>query len=129
MKITKEQKQQYVEYFLGCIDTGDCDTEITTEKEKIEYVTLCFRGEIWHWRKKQEIISPNTAIIEWLQGLPSCLRMAYTYHDIDTLAEKILKRKLSEKQLFIAERDYWPLMAEIFMRLIRRHHLMDMIYY
>lgn len=77
MKTTKTQKNQLNEYLLNSI--------INEQGENIKdlnYVYACFKSEFLYPSNLNYYGSIENCFKNWLQGLPSCLNIDFTYHDI-----------------------------------------------
>lgn len=72
-------------YVLDCIHSDE--VELTTDKERIEYFFRMFGMEGDCDYKRRMYPNEQERIAQYLQGLPSCCSVAYTYHDIIALGE------------------------------------------
>lgn len=53
-----------------------------SDKTKINYLVECFNDEYNYAYNKRIYPNLQQRIAEWLMGLPSCIHVAFTYHDI-----------------------------------------------
>jgi hypothetical protein len=86
-KCFKEQIQTHILERLTEEDFINDDYKLSTTKDKIELVVKEFKN--WYNPYEQKV-TPNlqTAFIGFLQGLPSCLNIEFTYHNIhETMKE------------------------------------------
>ena len=67
-------------YLFDCIHSDE--VELTTDKEKVDYFFECFRKEFNNGYYRRMYPNLQDRIAQYLQGLPSCIGIAYTYHDI-----------------------------------------------
>ena len=67
-------------YLFDCIHSDE--VELTTDKEKVNYFFECFRKEFNDEYHRRMYPNLQDRIAQYLQGLPSCIGIAYTYHDI-----------------------------------------------
>lgn len=67
-------------YLFDCIHSDE--VELTTDKEKVDYFFECFRNEFNDEYHRRMYPYLQDRIAQYLQGLPSCIGVAYTYHDI-----------------------------------------------
>jgi hypothetical protein len=118
MRLNKEQNAKYMNYILSCINAEEYGKENLTDKEKVQFVIDCFVAEKWNWQKKQKI-SLQSAFTEYLQGLPTCLTLAFYNSDIVKLAEEISGEKYTDKQADKIFGNYWIFMASKFFRLAK----------
>lgn len=72
-------------YILDCIHSDE--VKLTTDKERIEYFFRMFSMEGDCDYKRRVYPNEQERIAQYLQGLPSCCGVAYTYHDITALGE------------------------------------------
>lgn len=74
-------------YILSCIDADgyDLDRQPETDKEKLLFLWETFNAE-YGWNIKR--IGAFKALVEWLQGLPSSIGIAFTNWEILELARK-----------------------------------------
>ena len=133
MKLTKEQRQAYRDYIIQCIDDNMYPDEIEgmSDKEKINFVLQDFIRVQWRWRHTKyphHTWNLETLLVEYFQGLPGTINIAFTYHDIIKLAENIMKRELSEKEQEKVCDNYWRFIAHVFIMLVRKHGLMGDLY-
>jgi len=118
-RLTKDQINQYKQYFIDCIDGENYNQELKTDKEKIQFVFDCFNSEYWHWNKRRNI---QKVFAEYLSGLPSCVNIVFMNYDILQLAERI-NGKLTEKQEEKILENYWNFMSSIFFKLVKQHKI------
>ena len=71
---TKELKN----YLINSIDLSDYEGSL---ENTLENVYEIMQREKFSYRNDNEL----KTIIDWLQGLPSCLALVYTYYDIKEL--------------------------------------------
>ena len=96
--ITAAEKKAFINsYILEAIDGEGYDVNPETPKDKIVFLCDTFESE-YGWRADQ--IGRFNAFMDWLQGLPSCFNIAFTYCDILDLAKEqgSLPVDASEKQ-------------------------------
>lgn len=118
MRLNKEQNAKYMNYILSCINAEEYGKENLTDKEKVQFVIDCFVAEKWNWQKKQKI-SLQSAFTEYLQGLPTCLTLAFYNSDIVKLAEEISGNTYNEKIADKILENYWRFMTAKFFRLAK----------
>lgn len=119
MRLSKEQNKKYCDYILSCIDSSDhYPLEPKTDKDKVRFVVDCFVNEKWSWQKKQNINLQN-AFTEYLQGLPTCLTLAFYNSDIIKLAEEVNGEVYGEKQADKILENYWLFMTAKFFKLAK----------
>lgn len=79
-------------YILDCIkkssSAADQGIEFTTDKEVLEFFFNCFNEEFNFQTNKRMFPSLQDRIGEYLQGLPGCCNIDYTYNDILLLGVK-----------------------------------------
>lgn len=93
-KTTKEVKDirtrktggvQYA-YLLDCIKVEGIKR--ATDKRKIEYFFDCFNREYNYAQNKRMYPNLQARVAEYLQGLPTCCTLDYSYYDIIQLGKK-----------------------------------------
>lgn len=67
-------------YLFDCIHSDE--VELTTDKKKVDYFFGCFQKEFDDEYNRRMYPNLQDRIAQYLQGLPSCIGIAYTYHDI-----------------------------------------------
>jgi hypothetical protein len=78
LSMTQAKNLQFA-YILSCIDGSNHGKDLTTDKDKINFVMDCFDSEYYNWRKKEN----NQAVLsEWLQGLPTSCNIDYENYRI-----------------------------------------------
>ena len=79
MKLTPKQRQNYKKYIYSCIDIEDKENTV---------INLMKRFKIeagWNIDR----VGRLNALTEWIQGLPSCINIAFTNYEILQLAKKL----------------------------------------
>lgn len=97
-------------YIIDAINASGYHKELQTDVEKIKFLRDTFVGE-YGWAVKRYGV--QGAIKEWLQGLPSCIDIAFTNYDILELAREwgSLPEDATEKQENKILNNYWDYMA------------------
>lgn len=72
-------------YVLDCIQSDE--VELTTDKERIEYFFRMFGIEGDYENKRKLYPNEQERIAQYLQGLPSCCRIAYANYAITALGK------------------------------------------
>lgn len=110
-------------YILNAIDaSGYQEKELKTIKDKISFLKDTFYSE-----KGWEIerIGRGAAIKDWIQGLPTCLHIAFYNCDILELAKTwgSLPINPTEKQEDKILENYWSFMANKISQLFEGYHV------
>lgn len=112
-----EQKRFIHQYILDCVDSSGYGVETETDITKIVFLLNTFKAE-YGWAVQR--MGNHKAFAEWLQGLPSCLNIAFMNCDILALATKqgTLPDSPTEKQEDAILEKYWRYMT---MRVFELH--------
>lgn len=115
--MTKQYAQENA-YIMNAIDPEAYEVHRETDKEKLVFLFDTFQSE-YGWRVKQ--VGLQTALMDWLQGLPRAINIAFYNHDILKLAKEwgSLPDNASEKQEDKILNNYWRFMS---MRIISLWH-------
>ena len=95
---TAAEKKAFIEnYILEAIDSSGYDASPETPEDKVEFLLNTFESE-YSWSIDRN--GKFNAFIDWLQGLPSCFNIAFTYSDVIDLAKRqgSLMHNATEKQ-------------------------------
>ncbi|HPS30200.1 MAG TPA: hypothetical protein PLZ43_08090 [bacterium] len=99
-------------YIVSCIDSSDRDLEKEPETpfSKVQFLKTCFESEYGHEIKRSGHLK---AMINWLQGLPSCLNIEFANYRILELAKSwgSLPENPTENEEDRILDNYWNLMA------------------
>ena len=97
-------------YIIDSIDASEYGKELKNDNEKIEFLRDTFQSEYGFAIQRYGI---QGAIKEWLQGLPSCINIAFYNYDILILAREwgSLKEGATEKQEDKILDNYWNYIA------------------
>jgi hypothetical protein len=123
MSKSSELDQTVKLYIINCIASDGYDVpEPTTTADKIAFVQNCFNKE-YGFNIAQ--VGRQTAVMNWLQGLPSCLNIEFMNYQILILAETwgSLPPNASEKQQDKIIDNYWNFMAAKLCQLFDGYHV------
>jgi len=123
MSKSSELDQTVKLYIISCIASDGYDVpEPTTTAEKIAFVQDCFNKE-YGFNVAQ--VGRQTAVMNWLQGLPSCLNIEYMNYQILILAETwgSLPPNASEAKQDKLLDNYWNFMAAKLCQLFDGYHV------
>jgi hypothetical protein len=82
---TKDLNAQVFPYILDAIDTDGYDVEADTNKEKLQFLFDTFKSEYGWMIARKGLYG---AFTEWLQGVPTVIRIDIYNSEILELAEK-----------------------------------------
>lgn len=102
-------KKAFQEYILSCIDPESYGVTATTPKELINFVVETFEKEYWHeYNQKYYNGNKVNGFINWLMGLPSCIKIDFEWCVIDELGKEfgLLDQKSKESD-FAKWRETW----------------------
>ena len=104
---------------LYILDSIDCEG---TTQEKIDFVRECFNSE-YGWRVDQ--VGEVRALIDWLQGLPSAVNIAFYNDDIVSLAKAwgSIPEDATEKQEDKILENYWNFIANKLSQLMHGYRI------
>jgi|AntDeeMinimDraft_6_1070357.scaffolds.fasta_scaffold38002_1 hypothetical protein len=123
MSKSSELDQTVKLYIISCIASdGYGVPELITTADKIAFVQDCFNKE-YGFNIAQ--VGRQTAVMNWLQGLPSCLNIEFMNYQILILAETwgSLPPNASEKQQDKIIDNYWNFMAAKLCQLFDGYHV------
>jgi hypothetical protein len=85
---TNKYRANIFKYLLNSIEFEDLGGVELSDHQKIDYLFATYEDEFGKWNKKRY---PNNQerLAQWLMGLPSCISIAFTYHDILILAAQL----------------------------------------
>lgn len=114
-------------YLLECMDFDGYLPEgeqPQTTQEKIKACHDAFQEETGKWLISKDV-SQVAALKEWLQGLPSCMTIAFSNFDILTLAVgwKALPENYTEAQAEKYLENYFNMMANKLNQLFEGYHV------
>jgi hypothetical protein len=75
-------------YILNAIDGEGYGKELSTDKEKLEFVADCFINEYCFKDNLIRYGSYQNVFSEWLMGLPSCINIEFRNYQIIQLAKQ-----------------------------------------
>ena len=105
-------------YIIDCIDSSDrnLEKEPVTAFEKVQFLKKCFESEYGYEIKR---VGQVKAMINWLQGLPSCLHIEFANYKILQLAKSwgSLPENPTENEEEGILNNYWNLMANKILQL------------
>ena len=105
---TKKYQENFKNYILSVIDSGDLPKDIKTDKEKVNFIFERFNSEYNYANNIRRTPNFQLRFAEWLQGL--AINLPYNYNDIIELAKKLLETdKLKNENRII--NNYWSFMA------------------
>jgi hypothetical protein len=118
---TNSKNHPVFAYLLEAIEIEENQT--ATNSEKIKYVLDCFNSEFNHPQNKKRYSNLQARFAEYLQGLPSCINIAFYNSDILELAEKwgSLPPDATEKQEDKILANYFNFMACKFFQLCKQN--------
>ena len=94
---SKIYKTKINDFLLSSISFEEC--EDLTNRQKVEYLFSTFNQEFNHEYNKKHYPNYQLRIANWLQGLPSCIDIPFTYCDILELAKSLHDvKEFTEKQ-------------------------------
>jgi len=128
MSKSSELDQTVKLYIISCIDCEHDNLSphalfsSTTTAEKIAFVQDCFNKE-YGFNVAQ--VGRQTAVMNWLQGLPSSINIAYMNYEILQLAETwgSLPPNASEAKQYKITDNYWNFMAAKLCQLFDGYHV------
>ena len=123
MSKSSELDQTVKLYIISCIASDGYDVpEPKTTAEKIAFVQDCFNKE-YGFNVAQ--VGRQTAVMNWLQGLPSTVNIEYMNYKILELAEKwgSLPPNASEAKQDKILDNYWNFMAAKLCQLFDGYHV------
>ena len=85
-KTRKEVKDMVNAYLLAAVDGESYGKELTTEKEKVNFVMETFKSEYLHRNNRQGKMC--TLFGEWPQGLPSSFNIDFENYRILEIAKE-----------------------------------------
>lgn len=110
--------QFLTEYILECVETEGYEDQLSnpveTKEQKAKFLKTCFEKEYINDQNRRR--NRQDLAMDWLQGLPASLNIAFTNYDIEQLYTKAghisscTKEKDKEKMI----EEYWPKMAARF---------------
>ncbi len=107
-------------YIIDCIDSSDrsLEKEPVTAFEKVQFLKKCFESEYGYEAKR---VGQVKAMINWLQGLPSCINIEFANYKILQLAKSwgSLPEKATENEEDRILNNYWNLMANKILQLFK----------
>lgn len=103
-------------YILDSVYSDVIDTETMTDKEKIEFLLDTFFEE--KCKNERRRMSVLDLLLEWLQGLPSAISVAFYYSDISATGKSMgyCKDARSEARFI---NNWWGILASSILRLAR----------
>ena len=105
---TKKYQENFKNYILSVIDSGDLPKDIKTDKEKVNFIFERFNSEYNYANNIRRTPNFQLRFAEWLQGL--AINLPYNYNDIIELAKKLQETdKLKNENRII--NNYWSFMA------------------
>lgn len=114
------QRAQINQYILDAIDTEGYDVEADTDKEKLQFLFDTFKSEYGWMIARKGLYG---AFTEWLQGVPSAIRIDIYYSEIIKLAKQwgSLPQNATERQEDKITENWFPFMANRIFQLFRKH--------
>lgn len=103
-------------YILDSVYSDEIDTESLTDKERIEFLLDTFFEEKCKYdRSRMRVFE---LLLEWLQGLPSTIHVAFSYYDISVIGKSMgyCKDARSEARFI---NNWWGILASNILRLAR----------
>jgi len=99
-----QQKALNYQLVLNSIDGDGYDVELTTDKEKIDFLFKTFESEFDHEIKRRGY---NQAFEEWIKGMPSCFNIPFWNDDIIDFCDKLglIDHTQSEKKIASRKQD------------------------
>jgi hypothetical protein len=112
-------------YILNAIDADAYDKELTTDKEKLQFLADCFKDEYVYPENVRRYPNKQVLFAEWLKGLPSCFNIDYTYFDIITLSKAwgTIPQDASEKQEDKVCQNWFLMIAQKTFSLMEKHNV------
>jgi hypothetical protein len=86
---SKEYKQAIKQYLMDCLESSE---------SSIEYFFQCFESEYNLEHNKRRLPNYQNRLAEYLSGLPSCINIDFSNHDIIKAAEQLHDCTLTDKQ-------------------------------
>ena len=125
MKLTKEQRDNYLKFFKDSINICDYDNfkdHALQPENDVQKLFLIFKYEM---SSRVTQIGFLNAFTEWLQGLPGCIDIPFSNYDILQLALKMgsLKDLNNDKEEQKILDNYWNFSANYFMKLFKKEKL------
>jgi len=75
-------------YLINAIDGSGYDKQLSTDKEKLQFVADCFNSEYGHKENIKYYGSYSKCFENWIMGLPSCFNIDYANHKIIEIAKE-----------------------------------------
>ena len=116
----KGVQEKIYEYILHNISAEGYGSRLTNDRERIQFLMDTFRSEYGHQINR---MGAFRAFVEWLQGLPSSINIAYTYSDIIDIGKNIgvLDYNASEKKEDKFTENWFPFIANNVWKLARKY--------
>jgi len=113
-------------YLINAIDLSNYEASGLTTREQIAFVYDCFKNEyVCEYEIKRTGGNEIKMFASWLAGLPSCLHIAFTNHEILKLAIQwgSIPEDASEKQCDKILDNYFEFLANKFLQLVRGYRI------
>lgn len=88
MTTTKQLNANVFSYILDAIDGSGYGKELTTDKDKLQFVADCFNSEYAYPENIKYYGSYSKCFTSWLQGLPSSFNIDYENYRIIEIAKQ-----------------------------------------
>lgn len=124
---TKEVNLLAGNYILNAIswDGYDIENEPATDKERLQFLFDTFNKEFVYPQNLHRYGSIQNVFREWIQGLPSCFNIVFTYYDIIGLAKSwgTLKEDASEAESDKICANYFNFIANKTFQLFKKYKI------
>lgn len=113
-----------INWLVDKISSEGYEVELTNEYDKAIFIAKCFKSEAYYPNNIKRFHGNDQLIIaDHLMGLPSCLNIPFSNHDIIALANEWGYDVSSEKKQDKFCYRYWGGVAMIILQLFKRHKI------
>ena len=123
MRLTKEVRNNYYEYFINAIDNQEYNNEIlATDKDKLQFLFDTFKTEKDYQIKR---IGVYNAFMDWAQGLPTLLNLPYSDYDILSFAVEMgsLQDTTRDNENNKVIDNYYNFVTSHYFKLFKKHKI------
>lgn len=120
--MTIQQKNEYKQYIIDCIDSQAYDVEANTTKEKLQFLSDTFKNEA-DWNIER--VGQGKAFEDWIMGLPVVFNIEYMNYKIVKLAKRIgtLSDNATEREEYKIIENYWRFITALTFQLFRKYKI------
>lgn len=126
MTTTKQLNENVFAYIIDAIDGTGYGKELTTDKEKLQFVADCFKSEYAYPENIRYYGSYSKCFTSWLQGLPSSFNIDFENYRIIQIAKlwNSIPHNATEKQEDKILENWFSFITNKTFQLMKKHKVL-----